>query len=306
MEGHRFDMCRRINIFFPCLMLFYFFGTLILSYWINANGIYVPYYASIIISQLMLLLPAGVYIAKFKINVYRCIPYRKIKPLDILLSLAVGYLLVPITLILNFITTLIFRNYAASSISELTSYPFLFQVLLIAVIPALTEEFIFRGLFYHSYRRNGIVGAAIFSAIVFGAAHLNINQFCYAVVMGFVFAYLVEATGSMWSSMLAHFAFNTYSITMTKIFEVFKVNAENINISIISLIGMAVVGGVLTKLIIDYMAKRNGKYNMIRYQNHFGVVSYNNEQFATVPYIVTIVVIIIYMVVSEMLMTIYL
>ena len=72
-----------------------------------------------------------------------------------------------------------------------------------------------------------------------------------------------------------------------------------------SVVGMAVVGCVLTKIIIDYMAKRNGKYNMIRYQNHFGVASYNNEQFATVPYIVTVVVIIIYMVVSEMLITRY-
>lgn len=298
-------MCKRINIFFPCLMVFYFLGSLLFSYWVSVNGIYVPYYASIIISQLMLLLPAGIYIAKFKINVYRCIPYRKIQPLDILLSLAVGYLLVPITLILNFITTLIFKNYATGSISELTLYPFFVQVLLIAVIPALTEEFIFRGLFYHSYRRNGIVGAAIFSAIVFGVAHFNVNQFCYATVMGVVFAYLVEATGSMWSSMLAHFAFNTYSITMTKIFQVFRIKAENVSISIVSLVGMAVVGCVLTKIIIDYMAKRNGKYNMIRYQNHFGVASYNNEQFATVPYIVTVVVIIIYMVVSEMLITRY-
>lgn len=298
-------MCKRINIFFPCLMVFYFLGSLLFSYWVSVNRIYVPYYASIIISQLLLLLPAGIYIAKFKINVYRCIPYRKIKPLDILLSLAVGYLLVPITLILNFITTLIFKNYATDSISELTLYPFFVQVLLIAVIPALTEEFIFRGLFYHSYRRNGIVGAAIFSAIVFGVAHFNVNQFCYATVMGVVFAYLVEATGSMWSSMLAHFAFNTYSITMTKIFQVFRIKAENVSISIVSLVGMAVVGCVLTKIIIDYMAKRNGKYNMIRYQNHFGVASYNNEQFATVPYIVTVVIIIIYMVVSEMLITRY-
>ena len=124
-------MCKRINIFFPCLMLFYFLSSLVFSYWVNANGIYVPYYVSIIISQLFLLLPAGVYVAIFNINVYRCIPYRKIKPLDILLSLAVGYLLVPITLILNFITTLIFRNYVTGSISELMLYPFFIQILLI-------------------------------------------------------------------------------------------------------------------------------------------------------------------------------
>ena len=32
-----------------------------------------------------------------------------------------------------------------------------------------------------------------------------------------MFAFLVEVTGSMWSSMIAHFAVNTYSITVMKI-----------------------------------------------------------------------------------------
>jgi len=295
------DMCRRINIFFPCLVLFYFLGSLFISYWMGISEIQLPYFVLIIVSQLLLLLPAGVYIAIFKINVYNCIPYRKIRPLDILLSLAVGYLMVPITMILNAISSLIFQNYVSGSISELTSYPFIIQILLVAVIPALSEEFIFRGLFYHSYRRNGIVGAAIFSAIAFGVVHFNINQFCYAVFMGFVFAYLVEATGSMWASMLAHFAFNTYSITMNKIFEIFGTDIGNANINLISLVGLAVVGGVLTKIIIDYMAKRNGKYEMIRYQNHCGIVSFNHERFATVPYIITVVLIVAYMFVVEIL-----
>ena len=58
------------------------------------------------------------------------------------------------------------------------------------------------------------------SGLVFGLFHLNINQFCYAFVIGVVFAFLVEATGSIWSSVLAHFAINTYSITIIQLLKI--------------------------------------------------------------------------------------
>ena len=91
------------------------------------------------------------------------------------------------------------------SVQELIAYPFVVQLLIIAVLPACVEEFVFRGLIYHSYRKNGILGAAVLSGLVFGLMHLNINQLSYAAVMGIIFALLVEATGSMYSSMLAHY-----------------------------------------------------------------------------------------------------
>ena len=55
-----------------------------------------------------------------------------------------------------------------------------------------------------------MTGAALMSGLLFGCFHLNINQALYAFVMGIVFAYMVEATGSLWSSVIAHFAVNTY------------------------------------------------------------------------------------------------
>ena len=35
------------------------------------------------------------------------------------------------------------------AVSDLTSYPFIIQIILLAVIPPVVEEFIFRGLIYH-------------------------------------------------------------------------------------------------------------------------------------------------------------
>ena len=42
--------------------------------------------------------------------------------------------------------------------------------------------------------------------------HLNLNQFCYAVVLGFVFALADQASGSIWTSVIMHFLINVVNV----------------------------------------------------------------------------------------------
>lgn len=74
-----------------------------------------------------------------------------------------------------------------------------------AVLAPLCEEMTCRGAYYGSYKRSGRnLGAALLSAAVFAMIHLNFNQAGYAFVMGILAVLLVEATGSLWSSVLYH------------------------------------------------------------------------------------------------------
>lgn len=50
---------------------------------------------------------------------------------------------------------------------------------------------------------------------MFGCMHMNLNQFIYAFALGVYLAFLVEATGSVFSSMLAHFTLNATSTVMS-------------------------------------------------------------------------------------------
>ena len=70
----------------------------------------------------------------------------------------------------------------------------------------------FRGVFFHGYRRAGILKAALCSGLCFGLIHLNLNQFCYAFIVGTIMALVVEATGSLFSSMLVHMVINSSSV----------------------------------------------------------------------------------------------
>lgn len=292
-------MCKKINRFFPLLILCYIGGTYLISYYLH--GKIVPTWFSLIESQLLIIIPVLCFVVFQKINIIKCLPYKPLKPMDALLALLFGYSLIPLMLLLNYISMLFSTNKIQQVTSGLMEYPFLVQLFFIAVIPAFVEEFVFRGIFYHSYRKNGIFGAAILSGFIFGIVHLNINQFVYACVLGIIFALLVEATGSMFASMIAHFAINSYSIIMMQIVPDSLKNSEEAKsvlqtmnvqaiIMTIFVFGIfAVAFGLIAFVIYRSLAKRNNRWDYIRNQISKGIRSQNGEKFVTNPLIITLV-----------------
>ena len=308
-------MCKKINIFAPVLFGFYIIASVLFSRIIYSNRIALPLWLNLIISQCILLIPALIYVLVMKIDIIKCIPYRKIKLSDAVSSLLIGYCLVPLVLLINVISSVFATNYLNSSTTEISQYPFIIQLLLMAFLPTIAEEFVFRGLFYHSYRKNGILGAAILSGVIFGAIHLNINQFCYACVMGMVFALMVEITGSMFSSMLAHFAVNSYSIIMLKLVSMTGISVQTeqasqqmmsqysgviilLQIAILAVTAIAFIS--IAYLLFMSMAKRNGRWDYFKLNMKKGLRPQNNEHFITIPLAATLLAAAAFMIFQEL------
>lgn len=308
-------MCKKINIFAPVLFGFYIIASVLFSRIIYSNRIALPLWLNLIISQCILLIPALIYVLVMKIDIIKCISYRKIKLSDAVSSLLIGYCLVPLVLLINVISSVFATNYLNSSTTEISQYPFIIQLLLMAFLPTIAEEFVFRGLFYHSYRKNGILGAAILSGVIFGAIHLNINQFCYACVMGMVFALMVEITGSMFSSMLAHFAVNSYSIIMLKLVSMSGISVQTeqasqqmisqysgviilLQIAILAVTAIAFLS--IAYLLFMSMAKRNGRWDYFKLNMKKGLRPQNNEHFITIPLAATLLAAAAFMIFQEL------
>lgn len=309
-------MCKRINRFIPVLFISYILLSILAGAVIGVMDINMPLWGSYLISQAIVLLPALIYVAIHKINIIACMPYRKLRISDGLLSLLFGYALVPTMLFVSNLTSLFSTNYVQDSVQELIAYPFVVQLLIIAVLPACVEEFVFRGLIYHSYRKNGILGAAVLSGLVFGLMHLNINQLSYALLMGIVFALLVEATGSMYSSMLAHFAANSYSIIMMQLVSMTSggselleqsaqaaessMNSVPVIIAQVVMLGLVAAGFLgIAYLLFKKIAVRNGRWEYLKEQLHKGFKPQNGERFITPPLIATVAAALAYMLYIE-------
>lgn len=97
---------------------------------------------------------------------------------------------------------------AAGLVPVMQAPPWLAWALL-ALLPAIAEEMLFRGLLYGSFRRHGFLFAAVLSAVCFSCVHGSLQQAAYTLLLGLVWAALRECTGSVWPCVIGHLFFNT-------------------------------------------------------------------------------------------------
>lgn len=78
-----------------------------------------------------------------------------------------------------------------------------------AIVAPVVEEVIFRGLIYTRLQRAmDERWAMVVSAAAFGVCHGELVWFCYAFVLGLIFAQLTRYTGSILPAMVMHVVFN--------------------------------------------------------------------------------------------------
>lgn len=93
-------------------------------------------------------------------------------------------------------------------------YELWFNIFVIAVIPAIGEEFIFRGFVQKNIMkatRNPHIAIWI-AAIIFSAIHMQFQGFLPRVVLGGILGYLFYWTGNLWVPIFAHFINNAFQI----------------------------------------------------------------------------------------------
>ncbi|KIA94872.1 peptidase [Pedobacter kyungheensis] len=95
-----------------------------------------------------------------------------------------------------------------------SNFDFLVNLVMIAVLPAIGEELMFRGGVQRSLERAfGNSHLAIWlSAIIFSAIHVQFYGFVPRMLLGAGFGYLYYFSGSIWYAMFAHFLNNAYAV----------------------------------------------------------------------------------------------
>ncbi len=174
----------------------------------------VNYTANLIFSQVVYFLPILVYLLFVKKSAEPC-RFKKIRISDFFLCLLIYICLYPVLLLLNTISLLYSENSIGDVVMNVSNeIPFSVGIFVIALIPAFCEELSYRGVFYNTYRQVNPLAAVFMSGIMFGLLHGNLNQITYTVILGCVFALIVEATDSIFSSMLVHGLVNSISTVL--------------------------------------------------------------------------------------------
>lgn len=122
----------------------------------------------------------------------------------------------------------VYSLYGSSITLEVGSFGTgLLMVLSLAVFPALTEEFVFRGLIFKEYKACGTVFAMLISSLLFAFVHFDLKQFPIYFAVGMLLSWIAFITRSLWAAVFAHIGYNLYVIFFEKYIWLFSSNPDS-------------------------------------------------------------------------------
>lgn len=177
-------------------------------------------FGGVAVTQLLILIVPLFYLWYLKGDYKKVLSLKKPRVLQIMgafiawigtyvLLLGVSYLLMPL-----------FEESAAAQAETMEVFmqqPVWILALVIALMPAVGEELMFRGFVYGSLRdkTKNIIAMLVTSAL-FGIYHMSLIKFFTTSLLGFVLVWVVSETGCIFCSMLMHFCNNLLSVLVSK------------------------------------------------------------------------------------------
>lgn len=255
--------------------------------------------------------PAIIYLIITKQSIKDVLKLNKLYFKDSLLIILLAFVCQPIMTFFSLISQFFFENEIGNFVTGIVDSPYIILLLLIAVLPAITEEITIRGVVLSGYEDKNIYLACSITGLLFGIMHLDPQQFLYAAVLGFVLALVVRITNSIFASALIHFLINGTSITLQKLLsfipESTSVMEQATEVSLRSLavsekIFMAIFYGLIALafgiaayFIIRKLAELNIRRGIISRDELSIKYNKSNERVFNIQFIAIIIIYLLYM-----------
>jgi len=134
-------------------------------------------------------------------------------------------------------------------------HEYLMLVFAIAVLPAIVEELLFRGLILHGFMKYGKVAAVIASSVLFSLMHLSPSQTFAQFALGIICAVVYLGTKNIVYPILLHFVNNFTIVTILyidqgRIDDTFTYNFTNVMTMLVLLaVGIFIIWGLIKVVI---------------------------------------------------------
>ncbi|MGN1208010.1 MAG: lysostaphin resistance A-like protein [Christensenellales bacterium] len=147
--------------------------------------------------------------------------YKKISFKAVVICVLIGLIAFALNIVISSIFNGIihafgYNSSGGSSASDYSILSFFVNILCVAILPALCEEFIHRGLLMRGmFNSISVKHALILSSICFGLMHLNITQVFYASILGLLIGFVSIVGKSIWPAVIIHFVNNFVNVYLS-------------------------------------------------------------------------------------------
>ncbi len=143
------------------------------------------------------------------------------------------------------------------------------NLILLAILPAICEELVFRGIIFNGLKQYGNMSAVFLSATLFMLVHSSVEQTVYPFFVGIVLALLMLRTNNIIYPIILHFLNNAIVVVMNYIYyqngiaESFTLSLSNILFAIALAILSVLCVVIAFKLILKNKDKKK-KQNILQ------------------------------------------
>lgn len=181
--------------------------------------------------------------------------FKRIKLTKLLPLIAIG---LSVAMLSNYISDIMAYNLSLTGINfsnnsndeNWSTYRFLLEIVDTAIVPAVFEEFAFRGVVLNKLRKFGDSYAIIMSAVLFGLMHGNLSQIPFAFILGLVIGFIAVKTNSIIPGILIHFFNNLFSVIMSYLGMINIFNTQEYMIIHFSSVLTIVILGLVSVIIL--------------------------------------------------------
>lgn len=260
---------------------------------------------NIFLSEAMLIVPTFFVLLFSKEKVKDALSIRKMKWSTVFGVIAFTMASSPLVTLVNLVSQLFVDNTVSANSEQFLSLHPLLLIFFVGILAPVCEEVVFRGAIFGGLKKEGNVFKAILaSGLLFGLLHMNINQASYAFVIGILLGFLVEATGSIFSSILFHVLVNSTNAIMmiisdSVVSDEMMANADEI-VTTATLLNMicvylvlAVIGTTIAICLLVWMSKNEGRQPILI--KAWGDRKVKSGKVISVPFVIGVVISILFM-----------
>lgn len=137
----------------------------------------------------------------------------------------------------------------------------LFNLFMIALLPAIGEEWLFRGVVQRLFSEwSGKKQVGIWAAaLLFSAMHLQFYGFVPRLLLGALLGYLLLWSGSIWLPMLAHFLNNAAAVIAAYLYQHQLINANPDTLGLGPEQFMVLLASIVLTALFFVLGKRNAQ-----------------------------------------------
>ncbi len=240
------------------------------------------YLQSLISGLLAYIIPITIYAKTTKVTAETAkerFYMNKCKASGLFLAFVMGAAFQFVMVVVNLPVNLLFNNstpYLPETAVELVA-----SMIIVAILPAIFEEFLFRGIVVGSMVEFNTTAAAVFSSVMFAILHADMYGMLGYLLMGFVLTSIVRRSTSLYPAMIFHLANNMTALLLGYF------NEELVYAPMFTIL-MFVTGVTIffvTYLIFEMMHKRPEKTGIMKTGQLLG------QSFVSLPIILSIVMV---------------